>query len=504
MNLQVRLSLKLKIFLSVGLFYLAAVGTLTFLTIRSQRNLLLTQMAERAKAGINLMELSVTGALYKLDTFRLETIAREAKALPNVDYAYIFDDKGRIVGDFNEDQHLLFSTFTDELGKRIIKSNETVVDTEERKGSLDISKPVKLGHEKLGGIRLGFDLKPIEQEIEEATYRAVAVASTIFVIGLVVLFGITIKMTKPIERLTVAAKRIETGELDYRVRIERDDEIGALATAFDQMGERLVQREKELKESQNTLRRADRLSSLGLLTAGLAHEIRNPLVAIRTFTQLLPERYNDAEFRDGFQGLALKEVDRICGLINDLLSFARPSRPKVVQENMNDVIDGITRILESEAKEKNVEITRDFTAGLPTVWIDREQMKQVFMNLILNAIQAMKNEGGALSISTRFHSRDQSGQPGQFVQVEIRDTGVGIAEENLDHIFDPFFTNKDEGSGLGLSISHQIVQEHGGYIAVESKVGVGTSFSVNIPLGKPVHPPVNGHASANEENIGHR
>ena len=162
MNLQVRLSLKLKIFLSVGLFYLAAVGTLTLLTVRSQRNLLLTQMAERAKAGINLMELSVTGALYKLDTFRLETIAREAKALPNVDYAYIIDDKGRIVGDFNEDQHLLFSTFTDELGKRIIKSNKTLVVIEESRGILDISKPVVLGHEKLGGIRLGFDLKPIE------------------------------------------------------------------------------------------------------------------------------------------------------------------------------------------------------------------------------------------------------------------------------------------------------------------------------------------------------
>jgi signal transduction histidine kinase len=504
MNLRVKLSLKLKIFVSVGIFYLAAIGSLTFLTIRSQRSLLLAQMAERAKAGINLLELSVTGALYKLDTFRLETIAREAKALPNVDYAYIFDGEGRIVGDYHDDQRQLFSTFTDELGKRIIRSNETVVDTEERKGILDISKPVKLGHEKLGGIRLGFDLKPIEQEIEEATYQAVAVASTIFVVGLVVLFGITMRMTKPIERLTVAAKRIETGELDYRVRIERDDEIGGLAAAFDQMAERLMLREKELKESQNTLRRADRLSSLGLLTAGLAHEIRNPLVAIRTFTQLLPERYNDAEFRDGFQGLALKEVDRICGLINDLLSFARPSRPKVVQENMNDVIDGITRILESEAKEKNVEITRDFTAGLPTVWIDREQMKQVFMNLVLNAIQSMKNQGGALSISTRFHSRDQSGQPGQFVQVEIRDTGVGIPEENLDHIFDPFFTNKDEGSGLGLSISHQIVQEHGGYITVESQVGVGTSFFVNIPLGKTVHPPMNDQASAHEESFSYR
>src|SRR5574341_1545339 len=115
MNRRLRLSLKLKIFLSVGLFFFTAVGVLTFLTIRSQKDLLLAQMGERAKAGINLMELSVSGALYKLDTFRLETIAREAKALPNVDYAYIFDDKGRIVGDYHEDQHQLFGTFTDEL-----------------------------------------------------------------------------------------------------------------------------------------------------------------------------------------------------------------------------------------------------------------------------------------------------------------------------------------------------------------------------------------------------
>ena len=494
MTRRPRISLKLKIFFSFGVFYLAAVGTITYLSIRSQKNLLLTQMGERAKAGINLMELSVSGALYKLDTFRLETIAREAKALPNVDYAYIFDNQGRIVGDFHVDQRELFSTFTDELGKRIIRSNETVVDIEERKGILDISKPVKLGHERLGGIRLGFDLKPIEQEIAEAIYSAVAVALAILVFGLIVIFVITIRMIKPLERLTVAAKRIETGELGYRVHIERDDEIGALATAFDQMGERLMQREKELKESQNTLRRADRLSSLGLLTAGLAHEIRNPLVAIRTFTQLLPERYNDAEFRDGFQGLALREVDRICGLVNDLLSFARPSPPKVVQENINVVVDGISRILETEGKEKNVEIIRYFTESLPTAWIDREQMKQVFMNLVLNAIQAMKNQGGVVSISTRPYSKDQSGHPGQFVQVEIRDTGVGIPEENLDHIFDPFFTNKDEGNGLGLSISHQIVQEHKGYITVESKIGAGTSFFVNLPVGNPP-PPVSERSS---------
>jgi two-component system NtrC family sensor kinase len=259
---------------------------------------------------------------------------------------------------------------------------------------------------------------------------------------------------------------------------------------------------ENLKQSQDTLRRADRLSSLGLLTAGLAHEIRNPLVAIRTFTQLLPERYDDAEFREGFQGLALKEVDRICGLINDLLSFARPSRPNVAEESMNDVVDGIARILETEAKEKAVEIRRDFALNLPRVWIDREQMKQVFMNLILNAIQAM-GEGGSIFIATRLASRNDPGHAGQFVQVEVRDTGVGIPPENLDHIFDPFFTSKEEGSGLGLSISHQIVQEHGGYVTVESKAGSGTTFFINLPIGKPIRRLSNGHAHASQANLSH-
>lgn len=259
---------------------------------------------------------------------------------------------------------------------------------------------------------------------------------------------------------------------------------------------------ENLKQSQDTLRRADRLSSLGLLTAGLAHEIRNPLVAIRTFTQLLPERYDDAEFREGFQGLALKEVDRICGLINDLLSFARPSKPNVAPENVNDVVENIARILETQAKEKSVAIGREFAENLPKVWIDREQMKQVFMNLILNAIQAMK-EGGSISISTRPVSRNGAEPSGEFVQVEVRDTGIGIPEENLQHIFDPFFTSKDEGSGLGLAVSHQIVLEHGGFVTVESQLGKGTAFFVHVPVGKPVRPINSGDAHANETNLSH-
>ncbi|HEY9502638.1 MAG TPA: ATP-binding protein, partial [Pyrinomonadaceae bacterium] len=136
-------------------------------------------------------------------------------------------------------------------------------------------------------------------------------------------------------------------------------------------------------------------------------------------------------------------------------------------------------------------------------WIDREQMKQVFMNLILNAIQAMKGEG-SITISTREITRRGTAPIGQFVQIEVRDTGVGIPEENLDHIFDPFFTSgKEEGSGLGLAVSHQIVQEHGGFVTVESKLGQGTGFFVHVPVGARVRSPVNGTVHANEANLSH-
>jgi signal transduction histidine kinase len=169
---------------------------------------------------------------------------------------------------------------------------------------------------------------------------------------------------------------------------------------------------------------------------------------------------------------------------------------------MNNVIEGIARILDTQAKEKSVELVRYFAPNLPKVWIDREQMKQVFMNLIFNGIQAM-NDGGTITISTRIFSPDATEQSPSFVQVEVRDTGVGIPNENLEHIFDPFFTSKDEGSGLGLSISHQIVQEHGGYVTVESKVGKGTSFLVNIPIGKPVRAMTERNLHVHEANLSH-
>ncbi len=240
---------------------------------------------------------------------------------------------------------------------------------------------------------------------------------------------------------------------------------------------------EDLKRSKSYIRRADRLASLGTLTAGLAHEIRNPLVAIKTFTQLLPERMEDEEFRSHFLPIASNEVDRISVLINELLDFAKPSEPKLELEDINEILDGMILLVSTESKKKQIRIEKMYGENLPMIKVDREQIKQVFLNILLNAIEATP-ENGQITVKTRSFSKP-GGEP--YLQIEITDTGKGIPEEYLEDIFNPFFTTKSKGSGLGLSISNQIIQEHHGYISVESQLNKGTSFYINLPL-KQEHP----------------
>jgi signal transduction histidine kinase len=237
---------------------------------------------------------------------------------------------------------------------------------------------------------------------------------------------------------------------------------------------------EDLKKSKSYIRRADRLASLGTLTAGLAHEIRNPLVAIKTFTQLLPERLEDEEFRNHFLNIASGEVDRISALVTELLEFARPSEPKFELENINEILDGMILLISSETKSKHINIAKDYGTDLSPITIDREQMKQVFLNMLLNAIEATPGNGKIVVKTRSFIKPD--GEP--YIQIEFTDNGCGIAPEYLEDIFTPFFTTKEKGSGLGLSISNQIIQDHKGYIDVESQLNKGTSFFINLPISQ--------------------
>jgi two-component system, NtrC family, sensor kinase len=237
----------------------------------------------------------------------------------------------------------------------------------------------------------------------------------------------------------------------------------------------------DLKRSQILMRRTDRLRSLETIAGGFAHEIRNPLTSIKTFVQLAPGRRDDAEFIDRFSEVVIEDVYRIERLIHEILDYARYREPKFVLEDLNDIVSSCLYFIEVKASTRFITIEKHLAPDLPSAMLDRQQIKQVLLNLLLNGMDAMNDRGGQLSVKThRLNKAD-----GTWMQIEIGDTGVGISPNNLEHIFDPFYTTKHEsidreGTGLGLTIVHQIIQEHHGYIEVESTVGAGTTFYINL------------------------
>ena len=240
---------------------------------------------------------------------------------------------------------------------------------------------------------------------------------------------------------------------------------------------------EDLHRSHTLMKRTDRLKSLETIAGGFAHEIRNPLTSIKTFIQLAPERKNDPQFIHEFSKMVLDDVFRIEQLIQEILDYARYMEPQLTDEDFNDIVASCLYFIDVKADRQGIKIEKELAPDLPRVMLDRQQIKQVLLNLLLNALDSMAGSSGRLRVQTC-----KLVKPGGnvWVHIEIKDTGEGIQEANLDHIFDPFFTTKHasgehEGTGLGLTIVHQIIQEHHGEIRVESSVGVGTTFFVSLP-----------------------
>ena len=233
-------------------------------------------------------------------------------------------------------------------------------------------------------------------------------------------------------------------------------------------------------ENMKKMVRSNRLAAVGTMVSGLVHEIRNPMVAIQSFLQLLPRKMGDKEFLMRYARIAQGEADRIEKLLENMLSFARPARPVLRLCDMNELVDRTIQLLDFQARRTNIRIAFEKDASLPMVYTDPNQMAQVLQNLGINAIQAMERSG---ELTFRSFLAPGTGK-GARVALEIRDTGPGIPDEHLEKIFDPFFTTKDEGTGLGLSISYQIVTEHNGLLEVDSLPGQGTTFTIYLPVAE--------------------
>ncbi len=346
--------------------------------------------------------------------------------------------------------------------------------------------------EVIGMLYVGILESPYTDRRNELVLSFFAVAILGIILALLMVVFVTSRITRPLDSLVFATEKVAQGDLAYEVPVQSSDELGNVAASFNKMtkvlqssNEEITKRtraleetNKELREAQAQLIQTEKMSSLGRLAAGVAHEINNPLTGVMTFSHLLLKNAKDEATRKDLE-IIVRETTRCKKIIKGVLDFARETPPQRKLCQVNDIIGRTLAILEPQSLFHNIQIERNLYDKLPQIWIDENQMEQVFMNIVLNAAEAMKGEG-------RFSISSSLNKKGDFVEVRMEDTGMGISKEHLNKIFDPFFTTKDpqKGTGLGLSVSYGIVQKHKGDILVESEVGKGTIFIIKLPVEK--------------------
>jgi len=309
-----------------------------------------------------------------------------------------------------------------------------------------------------------------------------------------VLFGTRKWISEPISQLMGGVKNLAKGNFDTQFVLSRKDEISELAQAFNQMAvdlrkaqERIIKEAETTIELERTLRQSEKLATIGQLASGLAHEIGTPLNIIGGRAELIKRKMKDREGEQKDLDIIIQQAERITKIIQQLLGFVRKKRPEQKGLNIKTLLETTLDFLDHQIQKQGVKVVKDLKDNLPIVTGDSDQLQQVFLNLILNAIQSMP-QGGELRIgaSSKWISKEgiEDGQR-EYVVLSVVDTGMGIEKEVVENIFNPFFTTKeDKGTGLGLTVSQGIVQDHEGWIEVESEIGEGSQFRVYLPASE--------------------
>jgi signal transduction histidine kinase len=397
---------------------------------------------------------------------------------------------------FHPDGTILKSSFPSEIGTRV-SNDELALFTDQKEydiyqvggeAVLGMVQPIESdqrcffchgeGRKVIGVLNLNFSLQDMTRRIRATSQFFFG--STI-VIVLLLSLGISfilIRFVKrPIQNMVEKMADVEGGDLSVRMEADHNDEIGVLMSSFNSMVEKLGKTKGELEQYHyQQMERADRLASVGEMAAGIAHEVKNPLAGISGAITVLAEDFADEDPRKQIVDEVLQQIKRLDKTVNDLLYFGRPGKPELDYVDINNLVKTTLFFISQHPEAKNIHRIKELTRDLAPVWIDEKQIQQVLFNLILNAIQAMK-EGGTLVIETDPVEKSDK----NYVRVRIIDTGPGIPEEELGKIFVPFHTTKTQGTGLGLPICRQLLEQHGGEINIASKSAEGTTVTILLP-----------------------
>jgi two-component system NtrC family sensor kinase len=524
-------SLKFKVALHLGIALTVAVVLFTFLIARHHRNELLQEVVDHVQQLSQVITKSTRFAMLQNQRPAVYRIIKNVGAQERIEKVRILSKEGLIVhstylpevamevdrnaeacyicheGDTAAPENTTGKSwiFTDPEGERYLGHVE-VIRNEPSCFSNVLCHAHSEDQRVLGVLQITYSLAGIDEKIRRNTFTIAGFSlGFVIVASFFVTFFVHRMVYVPLRDLESGAKRLSSGNLDQLIPVRSRDEFGHLASSFNAMTLALRSTELELQEWNRTLEekvdektrdlqiaeamtvQAEKMASVGLLAAGVAHELNNPLTGVLTFTNLLRKKMADGSQDAEDLDLVIRETKRCSSIIRRLLDFAREKKPAKKFTDINDLVRLTEQIVRHPATTRKIEIRLKLDEGLPPLWIDPDQIEQVFMNILVNAQDAIGQEG-TITIGSRRLPKPrppvQGEEPLSMVEVSFSDTGAGIEPQHLHKIFDPFFTTKGvgKGTGLGLSVTYGIVRSHGGTIEVESEVGAGSVFRILLPL----------------------
>ena len=323
----------------------------------------------------------------------------------------------------------------------------------------------------------------LEEKFTDMRINIVSIFIGVTILGIAIAFAVTLvlanSIVKPVSRLTTASRHIADGDFSYKVDIKSNDEIGELGNIFNFMVRSIRERDTKIKEfAQAKMAEAERLAMIGQLAAGVAHEINNPLTGIILYCDIVLKSMPEDDVKRKNLEKINHEAMRCKSIVKGLLDFARHKKPETKEASVNQTIETTLSLVKNQPLFHNINLKNDLDQSLPLIKIDAGQIQQVFMNIIMNAVEAMDGKGD-LSIKSQL-SEDE-----KYIEISFTDTGPGIKSEHLKRIFEPFFTTKDAshgGVGIGLAISYRIIRNHNGRVDVTSEMRKGTTFTIKLPV----------------------
>jgi len=510
-------SLKAKILLSVIIVVVVIEGIFLYLNIRSLSRQILDKTEEEAFNLSETIRLSIRNAMIKDRRDEYQRIIDDVAQRKGIAEVRIFNKQGEItvssdrtkVGSVVDKQaEACYGCHREGEAKVLLPSDsKTRIYHTEKQSLLGLINPIYNEpscyscHPKtlnvLGVLDTTISLEGFEKE-KAQIYNRMLISGIVSVIALSLLLSLLLTrfVNRPIDKLLAATKKAASGNLDQTVGIRSHDELGELSDSFNNMiselkrsrdaieewtqtlEHRVQERTQELQQVQDQLIRAGKMAAIGELAAGVAHEINNPLTGVLTFSSLMLKKVDEKNpWKKDLENI-VEQTTRCRNIVRGLLDFARQRKPDKKEWDIHILIDNTLTLVEKQAPFQNIKIDKQFKSGILLLFVDGDQIQQVFMNILLNAADAMAGNGGTLTIKTDLKDK--------MAEISFTDTGCGMAKEHLSKLFAPFFTTKEtgKGTGLGLAISYGIIQSHNGDIEVESQVGKGSTFRIKLPVEK--------------------